>query len=257
MVRVEIPFFSGSISIARGPGYGGWTSVRRLVSRRQRKPAPIPPAEPAPPPCNFKARSEQQARIFSAYDKNDILFLIGPADTGKSFSACLKAYREVLAGTKDRIVVYRPAVDAGEDLGHLPGSYEEKLASWVEPLVDSFTKIAGKNNHRLREVLEMKSLGRSRGLTFERTVVIVTEAQNCTGKQLKLILTRLGLGSRLVIEGDMSQCDLPKGRSGLLSAIEKIKHLPGVGVMKLVEEPAGTPNSRHPLVKMITACWPD
>ena len=159
----------------------------------------------------------------------------------------MSAWREIENGSKKRIVIYRPAVDSGEDLGFLPGSYEEKLASWVEPLMETFAKICGKGNQLLKHSLECKSLGRTRGLTFEDSVVIVTEAQNATLSQIKLILTRLGTNGRLVLEGDQNQCDLPRGRSGFLAASEKIKHLPGVNVMKLVEEPAGTPNSRHPL----------
>lgn len=205
----------------------------------------------------FTARSKQQAAIFAAYRSHDLLILTGPPDSAKTFSACLLAWAEVKAGTKERIVVYRPAVSADEDLGFAPGTYAEKLAPWVEPVMESFAKIAGKDNRELKHILECKSLGQARGLTFENTVVIVTEAQNCTASQLRLVATRLGQGAKLVIEGDLGQCDLPKGKSGLATAIQKMRGLPGVACMELVEEPAGTPHTRHPLVRLIVKAWPN
>lgn len=230
------------------------------MSRKYRTPKvktihePLVP--PSAPPPQFTARSRQQAAIFAAYRSSDLLILTGPPDTAKSFSACLMAWQDVQAGLRDRIVVYRPAVAADEDLGFAPGTYAEKLAPWVEPITEAFTKIAGKDNKQIKHVLECKSLGQARGLTFERTVVIVTEAQNCTASQLRLICTRLGMGSRLIIEGDPFQCDLPKNKSGLLLAISKLKGLPGVTHMELTEEPSNTPHTRHPLVRAIVKNWP-
>lgn len=158
-------------------------------------------------------------------------------------------------GTKERIIIFRPAAHSDEELGYEPGTREEKLAPWLEPIYECFSKITGRNPALLKGIVEGRSLGDTRGMTFENAVIIVTEAQNATATQLKLIVTRMGQNSRMVLEGDTAQCDLPKGKSGLPIAIDKCGKLPGVAVMRLVDEPEGTPNCRHPLVRRIAKSW--
>lgn len=224
---------------------------------RQPKPKTIPDVQipVLKPPPTFVPRSKQQAAIWRAYGEHDLIFLLGASDTSKTFSSCYCAFREVMNGTKERIVVFRPAVHSDEELGYEPGTREEKLAPWLEPIYECLTKITGRNPALLKGILEGRSLGDTRGMTFENCVIIVTEAQNATPSQMRMILTRMGAGSRVVIEGDASQTDLPKGKSGLMTAIEKCGKLPGVAVLRLVEEPDGTPNCRHPLVRMIAKNW--
>jgi phosphate starvation-inducible PhoH-like protein len=193
--------------------------------------------------------TETQKIAYESYLKNDILFLIGLAGSGKSHLAVSFAVQEILEKTKEKIALARPVVSAGEQLGFLPGDLASKIFPYLLPVYDCMTKMCGKQGERYREYVDKKTeitpLAYLRGRTFDNCVCILDEAQNCTYAQLKLFLTRLGNGSKMIITGDPTQSDLRD--TGLMSIVGKIKHLEGVGVVEFGEECI----VRHPLVREI------
>lgn len=186
--------------------------------------------------------------------KNDLVIGIGPAGTGKTFLAVVMAAQSLRSGKVKRIVLTRPAVEAGESLGFLPGDLKEKVDPYLRPLYDGLHFVLGaEHTARLieRGVIEIAPLAYMRGRTLEDAFVILDEAQNTTQAQMKMFLTRLGFGSKMVITGDETQIDLPKGvKSGLIEAVQRLSHVKGIEVHHF----DGTDVVRHPLVgKIINA----
>ncbi len=186
--------------------------------------------------------------------KNDIVFGIGPAGTGKTFLAVAMAVASMKSGKVNKIILTRPAVEAGESLGFLPGDLKEKVDPYLRPLYDALHEILGvEHTQRLveRGIIEIAPLAYMRGRTLDDAFVILDEAQNTTEAQMKMFLTRLGFGSKMVITGDSSQIDLPrKVKSGLVVASEILRDVEGIGFIMF----DGTDVVRHPLVgKIINA----
>jgi len=192
-----------------------------------------------------------QKLAWNIYQEHDITILLGPAGTGKSHLAVAFALQELFGGTKKNIVMTRPIVEAGENLGFLPGTLDEKVDPYITPLYDCLAKMIGKTGQTrafVEERLEIAPLAYMRGRTFENSVVILDEAQNCTFSQLTLFLTRLGDGSKMVITGDPDQSDLFIGRrTPLMEMADLLATVEGVGLVEFPEKYI----VRHPLVGKI------
>ena len=201
------------------------------------------------PNFHIEYKNDAQSLAYAAFKQHDILFLIGPAGTGKSFLACAFACDQILRKEKKRIIITRPIVEAGESLGFLPGEFENKVHPYMMPMYDCFEKLVGTEGpwkDKIDNALEIVPLAYMRGRTFEDAICIFDEAQNATRMQLKLFLTRMGEGSKVVITGDPSQSDLG-GEVALVNVMHRISDLSGVGVCQFKA------NSivRHPLVSKV------
>jgi phosphate starvation-inducible protein PhoH and related proteins len=178
------------------------------------------------------AKTVNQRRYLEAIDRVDVVFGIGPAGTGKTYLAMAQAVAYLLAKKVTRIILARPAVEAGERLGFLPGDLQEKVNPYLRPLYDAlYDMLDGDRADRLLErgTIEIAPLAFMRGRTLNDAFVILDEAQNTTSEQMKMFLTRLGFGSKAVITGDITQIDLPSGRgSGLIEAMKVVGHVEGV-----------------------------
>lgn len=195
----------------------------------------------------IKPRSENQAQLMAAMDAHALVCALGPAGTGKTYLAICKAVEALQKGRVSKIVLSRPAVEAGEQIGFLPGGMEDKLAPYLRPLYDALSDrlSPGQLKHMLAEgVIEIAPIGFMRGRTLNNAFIVIDEAQNCTYTQLKMLLTRLGWHSTMVITGDPNQSDLLPEFSGLSKAADKLAQLPGAAVIRLE---AGDV-VRHPLV---------
>lgn len=196
---------------------------------------------------NVKPRSEGQAILMDAIDEKSLVMAIGPAGTGKTYLAITKAVEAWEAGEVERIVLTRPAMEAGETLGYLPGDMHEKMAPYLRPLYDSLgDRVGGKKVRQLIDdnTIEIAPVGFMRGRTLNNAFVVIDEAQNCTYSQLKMIVSRLGWHSTMVITGDPDQSDLLDGMSGLREIADKLERLKNVGVVRLTSDDI----VRHPLV---------
>ncbi|MBO7276800.1 MAG: PhoH family protein [Bacteroidales bacterium] len=184
-----------------------------------------------------KARSENQAKMVKENEENDMLFAIGPAGSGKTYTAVALAVRALKAKIVKRIILTRPAVEAGENLGFLPGDLKEKLDPYLQPLYDALRDMLSQQKLESliqQGVIEIAPLAFMRGRTLDNAFVILDEAQNTSMEQLKMFLTRMGRNSKFIITGDITQIDLPKNQlSGLLPTIEKVKHIKGISVIEL------------------------
>ena len=202
---------------------------------------------------NIKPRSENQATLLKALDEHALIAAIGPAGTGKTYLAVAKAVEALQKGQVARIVLSRPAVEAGEQLGFLPGGMEDKLAPYLRPLYDALSdRLSPKQlQHMLTEgLIEIAPIGFMRGRTLNNAFVVIDEAQNCTYTQIKMLLTRLGWHSTMVITGDPAQTDLLPGMSGLANVAERLEAMDDVAVVRL----EAVDVVRHPLVaKMLDA----
>lgn len=196
-----------------------------------------------------------QRHYLNAMRRNDLVFGIGPAGTGKTYLAVIYAVTALKKGLVKRIILTRPAVEAGEQLGFLPGDLKEKVDPYLRPLYDALHDVLGfEHTERLieRGVIEIAPLAYMRGRTLDNAFVILDEAQNTTTAQIKMFLTRLGFGSKMVITGDRTQIDLPRGESSGLIVAEKIlKNIKGVALIYLEQGDI----VRHPLVTKIVEAY--
>ena len=199
----------------------------------------------------IKARTLNQKKLVEAVNKNDMVFAVGPAGTGKTYTAVALAVRALKNKEVKRIVLTRPAVEAGENLGFLPGDLKEKLDPYLMPLYDALRDmIPPEKLGDMIEygIIEIAPLAFMRGRTLDKAFVILDEAQNTTSMQMKMFLTRMGMTAKFVITGDMSQVDLPhRQRSGLSYALDVLKDVEGIGVVRLGQSDV----IRHSLVKRI------
>ena len=201
--------------------------------------------------AEIEAKSEGQKKYLAEIDANDIVFSIGPAGTGKTFLAVAKAVQCLKAGQVRRIVLVRPAVEAGERLGFLPGDIQAKVNPYLRPIYDSLNAFLeyGQLQRLINgDVVEIVPLAFMRGRTLDEAFIILDEAQNTTSEQMKMFLTRMGGKSKIVVTGDVTQIDLPVGKtSGLVEVREILKGIPGISFSHLTRADI----VRHPLVQRI------
>lgn len=202
---------------------------------------------------NIRAQNASQQAMLDAIEETPLVFAVGSAGTGKTFIAVAKAIEALDSGRVRRIVLSRPAVEAGESLGFLPGDLEEKLAPYLRPLYDALCdRISSKRLKVLlaEGVIEIAPIAYMRGRTLNNAYIVIDEAQNCTYGQLKMLLTRLGWNSSIVVTGDPEQSDLLPGLSGLSDVAEKLENLEKVELIRFSRDDV----VRHPLVaEMIDA----
>ena len=202
---------------------------------------------------NIRAQNDSQQKMLDAIDEAPLVFSIGAAGTGKTYLAIAKAVEALDSGAVRRIILSRPAVEAGESLGFLPGDMEEKLSPYLRPLYDALCdRMSAKRLKALMAegVIEIAPIAYMRGRTLNNAYIVIDEAQNCTYGQLKMLLTRLGWNSSMVVTGDPAQSDLLPGMSGLSDVVEKLEALENVRAIRFTREDV----VRHPLVaEMIDA----
>lgn len=199
----------------------------------------------------IKPKTLGQKSYVDMIKANDIVFGIGPAGTGKTYLAVAAAVAAFKSGQVNRIILTRPAVEAGESLGFLPGDLQDKVDPYLRPLYDALFEIFGFENYQdlvEKEIIEIAPLAYMRGRTLDNSFVILDEAQNTTHEQMKMFLTRLGYGSKAIITGDITQVDLPRGKkSGLASASRILDGVEGISFMRF----SSIDVVRHPLVQRI------
>jgi phosphate starvation-inducible protein PhoH and related proteins len=224
------------------------------------KPSPKPHMRPAPgnifrPNIAVGGKTDGQSAYLAEMDRNDIVFAIGPAGTGKTFLAVWKAVQAMKSGRVRRIVLVRPAVEAGEKLGFLPGDIQAKVSPYLRPIYDSlnaFLEFGQLERLIHSDVVEICPLAYMRGRTLDEAFIILDEAQNTTGEQMKMFLTRMGTKSKIVVTGDITQIDLSPGKpSGLIEARDLLKGIPGISFSFLTKADI----VRHPLVQKIVDCY--
>jgi phosphate starvation-inducible protein PhoH and related proteins len=196
---------------------------------------------------NVRAMSPVQQALMDAIEERSVVLALGPAGTGKTYLAIAKAVDALERGKVTRIVLSRPAIEAGESLGFLPGDINEKLAPYLRPLYDALTERLG--TKRLKALLaegaiEIAPVAYMRGRTLNDCFIVIDEAQNCTYVQIKMLLTRLGWRSTMVLTGDPDQSDLLSGLSGYRDIAEKLERIEGIAVVRLTDADI----VRHPLV---------
>lgn len=202
----------------------------------------------------IKCRTLGQRAYVSAIKKNTLVFGVGPAGTGKTYLAVAMAVAAFKAGEVDKIILTRPAIEAGEKLGFLPGDLQEKVDPYLRPLYDALEELFGVDNYLTlieRGIIEIAPLAYMRGRTLSRAFIILDEAQNTTDEQMKMFLTRMGDGSKAVVNGDLTQVDLPRGVSGLNRAVEILKGIEGIDVCVLTDKDI----VRHELVQKIVLAY--
>lgn len=199
------------------------------------------------------AKTLNQTNYIRAIKNNDLVFAIGPAGTGKTYVAVVNALSKLRNGEIKKIILTRPAVEAGESLGFLPGDLKEKVDPYLRPLYDALFEVLGKKQTEdliEKGVIEIAPLAYMRGRTLENAYVILDEAQNTTYNQMKLFLTRLGFDSKMIVTGDVTQIDLPKKvESGLVNAIKLLKDVLGIKIIEFERVDV----IRHPLVQKVLA----
>ena len=194
-----------------------------------------------------RPQSENQRALMAALDRSSLTLAVGPAGTGKTYLAITAAVEALEAGKVGRIVLTRPAIEAGESLGFLPGDLQEKLAPYLRPLYDALNeRIGGKRVRQLisEGAIEIAPVAYMRGRTLNNAFIVIDEAQNCTYGQIKMLLTRLGWHSTMVLTGDPDQSDLLDGLSGLSEIARRLEGVPEIAVIRLTDRDI----VRHPLV---------
>lgn len=203
----------------------------------------------------IRAKTFKQKQYIKSIKKHDVTFAIGPAGTGKTFLAAVLAVKALLSDECDRIILTRPAVEAGEKLGFLPGDLQEKVNPFLRPLYDALYEFIDAEkipDLMERGKIEVAPLAYMRGRTLSNAFVIVDEAQNTTPAQLKMVLTRLGFGSKMVVTGDITQTDLPSNQdSGLIVSRRILRNVEGIAFCELTQADV----VRHPLVQKIVAAY--
>ena len=203
----------------------------------------------------IKSRSENQQRLIDAYEKNDMVFAVGPAGTGKTYLSIALAVKALKEKTAKKIILSRPAVEAGEKLGFLPGDMKDKIDPYLQPLYDALEDMipAVKLQDMMeKHIIQIAPLAFMRGRTLSDAVVILDEAQNTTSQQIRMFLTRMGMNTKMVITGDLTQIDLPREqRSGLKEALKILDGVEGIGVVHLAQKDI----VRHKLVTRIVNAY--
>lgn len=203
------------------------------------------------------ARTENQKLLIEGYKKNDMLFAVGPAGTGKTYMSIALAVRALKNKEIRRIILSRPAVEAGEKLGFLPGDMKDKIDPYLQPLYDALQDMIPAQKlqeYMVLQTIQIAPLAFMRGRTLNDAVVILDEAQNTTTQQLKMFLTRMGHNSKMIITGDTTQIDLPRNvRSGLLEALDVLDGIDGISIVKMCEKDI----VRHKLVTKIVNAYQD
>ena len=203
----------------------------------------------------IKSRSENQQQLIEAYEKNDMVFAVGPAGTGKTYLSIALAVKALKEKTIKKIILSRPAVEAGEKLGFLPGDMKDKIDPYLQPLYDALEDMipAVKLQDMMeKHIIQIAPLAFMRGRTLSDAVVILDEAQNTTSQQIRMFLTRMGMNSKMIMTGDLTQIDLPREqRSGLKEALKTLDGVEGIGVVKLGQKDI----VRHKLVTRIVNAY--
>ncbi len=203
----------------------------------------------------IRAKTQNQKMMAQVSEKNDIIFALGPAGTGKTYTAVALAVRALKNKTVRKIILTRPAVEAGESLGFLPGDLKEKIDPYLRPLYDALDDMIPSdklNYYMSNRIIEIAPLAYMRGRTLDNAFIILDEAQNATDLQLKMFLTRIGASAKAIITGDLTQVDLPKNqKSGLLKASKILKNIEGIAHIQLDEADV----VRHRLVKQIIRAY--
>ena len=185
----------------------------------------------------IKARTENQRHLVEAYEQNDMIFAVGPAGTGKTYLSIALAVKALKEKTAKKIILSRPAVEAGEKLGFLPGDMKDKIDPYLQPLYDALEDMLPQmklQDLMEKHVIQIAPLAFMRGRTLSDAVVILDEAQNTTPAQIRMFLTRMGWNTKMIITGDMTQIDLPHSqRSGLIEALHILNNVEGIGVVNL------------------------
>lgn len=199
------------------------------------------------------AKTLNQKEYIKAINRNDLVFAIGPAGTGKTYIAVINAVAKLRSNEINKIILTRPAVEAGESLGFLPGDLKEKVDPYLRPLYDALHEVLGSrivDEYIEKGIIEIAPLAYMRGRTLESAYIILDEAQNTTINQMKLFLTRLGFNSKMVVTGDITQIDLPKRiDSGLINAVKLLEGVNGISTIKFERVDV----IRHPLVQKVLA----
>ena len=200
-------------------------------------------------------RNKSQAHFVNMLQQQDLVFGVGPAGTGKTYMAVAMGVSLLMAGRVDRLVLSRPAIEAGEKLGFLPGDLKEKIDPYLRPIFDALHDMFSASSLEklmASDIIEVAPLAFMRGRTLSHSYIILDEAQNTTAMQMKMFLTRLGENSRMVVTGDVTQIDLPSHqKSGLVDALEKVEHIKSIGIMRFSEKDV----VRHPLVAEVLKAY--
>ncbi len=204
---------------------------------------------------SIRPRNENQEKIVKASAENDLVFALGPAGTGKTYIAVALAVKALKNKEVKKIVITRPAVEAGENLGFLPGDLKEKIDPYLRPIYDALEDMLPPEKLKFlieTNVIEIAPLAFMRGRTLHKSFILLDEAQNTTTMQMKMFLTRLGPGSKMIVTGDLTQIDLPeKVRSGLVESLEVLKDVPGIGFVHMHARDV----VRHKLVRSIITAY--
>ena len=203
----------------------------------------------------IKARSENQQRLIDAFEQNDMIFAVGPAGTGKTYLSIALAVRALKEKTAKKIILSRPAVEAGEKLGFLPGDMKDKIDPYLQPLYDALEDMIPPlklKEYMENDVIQIAPLAFMRGRTLNDAIIILDEAQNTTKHQMKMFLTRLGMSAKMIVTGDVTQIDLPRTvQSGLMQALRILKDVKGIGRIEYGKKDI----VRHPLVQRIVDAY--